>query len=512
MTAPMVDYKIHWLKMMSVPESRAVVGRHDGINGRDKRINTTTWEFKLRKGIKFHNGSDFDADDVVYTLNWAADPKIRMRAKSRFNWIKRAEKVDSHTVRIVSKRPFATALGQLMVASHIFPSDLHGSLIDCGGGPRRGARGGKGKGKRGGKFGKRGKRKAAAKASPKIRQARRAGKCKEDYGRNTPIGTGAYKVVATDRSSISLEAVKNYPHANSAYPVPAIKRVRIQVIPDSQTQVAQMLTGGIDMTRLVEKGIGEQLAKDPRFAVTIVNGLRYNWMNFDTADRSRIGVLKDVRVRRAIAHAINRDELRKSVVVGGEKTFDPKALCAPVQVNCATTVDLPEYDPAKAKKLLAEAGHPNGFPLKINTIIPNRAIATAVAGYLRKVGIKATVQALPFASHRRANRQGKVSVALMTYGGSGIADAGKNVAFHFQETRDYSGDPAMRKFALNNDTILDQAGRAKAIQDAFDRNNRQSFALPLTGAPTVFAHSKDLVLPTISINGYGAVINQMKWK
>ena len=55
-------------------------------------------------------------------------------------------------------------------------------------------------------------------------------------------------------------------------------------------------------------------------------------------------------------------------------------------------------------------------------------------------------------------------------------------------------------------------GIIEAIQDAFDRNNRQSFALPLTGAPTVFAHSKDLVLPTISINGYGAVINQMKWK
>ena len=351
------------------------------------------------------------------------------------------------------------------------------------------------------------------KANPKIAQARRACKCKADFGRHTPIGTGAYKVVATNRSaSITLEAVGNYPHANSVYPVPAIKRVRVQVIPDSQTRVAQMLTGGIDMSRLFAKDLGEQLAKDPRFAVTVVNGLRYYFLNIDAADRSGIGILKDVRVRRAIAHAINRDELRKSVVVGGEKAADVKALCSPLQVNCATTVDLPEYDPAKAKKLLAEAGFPNGFALKINTIIPYRTVATAVAGYLRQVGIKTSVQSMQFSSFRWANQQNKLSMFVMNYGGSGIADAGKNVAFHFQETRDFSGDPAMRKFALNNDTILDQSGRAKAIQDAFDRNNRQTFALPLSGGPTVFVHSKDLVMPTTSINGYGAVLNGLKWK
>ena len=70
----------------------------------------------------------------------------------------------------------------------------------------------------------------------------------------------------------------------------------------------------------------------------------------------------------------------------------------------------------------------------------------------------------------------------------------------------------MNKFARTNDNILDPAKRAKAIQDAFDHNNRQLFILPLTGAPQVFMHTKDLVIPTTALNGYGAVLNRLKWK
>ena len=481
-----------------------------------ERIDPTTWEFKLRKGIKFHNGSDFDADDVVYTINWVIDPKVRFRAKSNFLWMARAEKVDSHTVRIVTKRPFARALGFLSHRPKMFPSDLHGSLVDCGGAVARGGKRGrgKGKGKRGRKFGKGGKGKTAAKATPQIRQARRAKKCKSDFGRRSPIGTGGYRVTATDGTrGLTLEVADNSRHANAVKPVPTIKRVKIQIIPDTQARVAQMLTGNIDVSRVFTKDVGTQMAKDPRFAVTAVNGLRYNFLTLDVAGRTGVEFFKDKRVRQASAHAINRDELRKNVVVGGESAFDIEALCVPFAVNCSSTVPLPEYNPAKAKKLLAEAGYPNGFEMTISGIPLSRAVATAMSGYLRKVGIKAKIQAPPLRSFIRLSRQNKLHALTFTYGSSTIADAGTPIFFHFfPSARDFSRDPIMNKFAKTNDSILDPAKRAKAIQDAFDHNNRELFILPLTGAPQVFVHTKDLEIPTTSLNGYGAVLNRLKWK
>ena len=504
-----------------------------------KQVNPTTWEFKLRKSIKFHDGSDFDADDVVYTFNWVSNPKLKVRAKGRFSWIKEAKKIDSHTVQLISKRPFARTLGQLTVAPVIFPSDLHGNLFECdigqGGGRNRGggkaqgggnrqasakpaqntrpAQGGAGRRNKGRPQGG-GNRQAAAKADPKIAQARRAGKCKSDYGRNTPIGTGAYRVAAMERNKgLTLEALENYPHANSERPVPSIKRVKIQIIPEGQTQIAQMMVGAIDMAEIVDKELGEGLSRDARFSVTAVNALHYYWLNFDTEDRSGIGFLKDVRVRRAIAHAINYEELRKNVVVGGEKAFTVNAACVSLQANCSASVDLPKYDPGKAKQLLKEAGYPNGFAIQLTSRPTTRVVATAVSGYLSQVGIRAKVRNVPFQVMRRMTRQNKHNITVNTYGSSGIADAGQAVFFHWTRSpRNYSGDPAMLKFAKLSDTTLDPVKRAKIIRDAFDRNNRQIYVLPLFGAPRVFAHTKDLAVPKTSLNGYGAVLNQLKWK
>src|SRR5699024_2271966 len=78
-----------------------------------ERVNETTWRFELRKGVKFHNGHPFTADDVVYTLNWVSNPENRVKVQQNVNWIDHVEKVDKYTVLIHTKEPFPTALEYL---------------------------------------------------------------------------------------------------------------------------------------------------------------------------------------------------------------------------------------------------------------------------------------------------------------------------------------------------------------------------------------------------------------
>lgn len=431
-----------------------------------KQIDATTWEFTLRDDVTFHDGSVFDADDAVYTFNWVADPKVRFRLKNRFTWIRGAEKVDAHTVRLSSKRPFARTLGLLSTNPPMFPSDVHGAMAD-----------------------------------------------KSRFGQE-PIGTGAYRAASVDPDGgIVLEARGGYVQANRMRPAPAITRVRILPIHDAQTRVAQLLIGNVDLTRVVNKDTGSQLAQDPRFAVTSVNGLQYNYLALDAADRSGIGALKDLRVRQAIAHAIDRAELKRDVVVGGETALEMDALCIPFQVGCATKVPLSAYDPAKAKRLLANAGYPDGFEIELTAIARTRGVAEAVSGYLRDVGIRAKIRQVTFVVYRKLQLSGQMQGSVQIYGSGGVADAGTVLNFHFiAPARDYARDAKLTELTRLADGTLDAARRATLMRDAFDLNNRQVYVIPLAAAPQVFVHAKDLVVPAITLNGYGAVLNQLTWK
>ena len=75
-----------------------------------EQLSDTVWQFKLRQGVKFHNGEPFDADDVVYTLNWVSNPDNGVKVQRNVNWIKEARKVDQYTVDLEMKRPFPQAV------------------------------------------------------------------------------------------------------------------------------------------------------------------------------------------------------------------------------------------------------------------------------------------------------------------------------------------------------------------------------------------------------------------
>ena len=303
-----------------------------------RRVDPTTYEFSLRDDVKFHDGSPFDADDVVYTLNWVADPKVKFRIKTRFLWIKKAEKIDRYTVRVTTKGPRAVALARFAVSIPIFPSDVHGRLEN-----------------------------------------------KATFGKK-PIGTGPYKVVGYDPNT-GVRMVRNdaYRHGAPSKPRAAIRNVHVMPIPDVQTQVAQLVTGGLDMIHNVPRDQADNLAQDPRFAATVSNGILFRYIAFDAVGRTGSDDLKDVNVRRALIHAIDRDSIRRNIFAGGEAVEKMDSICKPLQIGCVFDVSPPAHDPAKAKKLLAAAGKTD-LRLQITTLPEARKVAEAIAGYLRAVG------------------------------------------------------------------------------------------------------------------------------
>ena len=430
-----------------------------------KQVDPTTYEFALRDDVKFHDGSPMDADDVVYTLNWIADPKVKFRIKTRFLWIKKATKVDSHTVRVTTKGPRAVAMARFAVSIPILPSDAHGKLEK-----------------------------------------------KATFGK-TPIGTGPYKVVAYSPDK-GVRMVRNdaYAHGVPSKPAGKIANVHVLPIPDVQTQVAQLITSGLDMIHNVPKDQADNLALNPALAMTVSNGILFRYIAFDAIGRTGKDDLKDVRVRRALIHAIDREAIRRNIFAGGDAVARMDSICKPLQIGCVFDVKPPPYDPAAARKLLAEAGK-SKLALQITTLGETRKVAEAIAGYFRAVGVKASIRSVTFGAYRKLQRGGKIQTLVHQFSSGGVPDADALVSFYFgSKARNYYGDEQIAGWMKKAGATFDTGAREKLYRQIFNRINEQAYIIPIASLSSVFVHAKDLVIEKGIINPFGAQMGRISWK
>jgi peptide/nickel transport system substrate-binding protein len=430
-----------------------------------KRIDAKTLEFKLRDDVKFHDGSEFDADDVVYTINWMADPKVKFRIKSRYLWIKNAEKIDKYTVRIHTKRPAAVAWARFAISTPIYPSDVHGAL-----------------------------------------------KVKSTFGKKG-IGTGPYMVESVDSNKgVVLKANPNYKLGSPWRPAAKIGRIHAIPIPDVQTQTAQLLTGRLDLMYRVPKDQLDAMKSNSDLSITIQNGQLFYYMAMDSIGKSGNKPLMDKRVRKALMMAVNRGGIKTSLIPGGDSMKQMDAMCQSWQIGCGFTTKPPAYDPAAAKKLLAEAGYPNGFEVEISTTL-SRTIASAVAGDLRKIGVKAKVAKLTFGAYRKKQRQGKIQILVNQWASGGIPDVQSTASFfHNKGARNYYGDKVIAETIPKAEAAFVDADRRKIYSIVFDRNNTEAYMMPITPVPPTFLHTKDLVISGGEIETFGATPAGMAWK
>ena len=349
-------------------------------------IDPLTWEFKLRKGVKFHDGSDFTAADVVASIERVPNVPNSPSAFTVYTkQIKEMIVVDPLTIRFKTATPYP-----------LMPSDMTGVAIIS---------------------------KAAAKAST------------DDFNTGkAAIGTGPYKLVRYAKSD-RIELARNDAYWGGKTPW---EKVTLRLLPQDASRVAALLSGDIQVIENVPTSDAAQLKKDKRLGVfrTIADRLIYLHMDSDrdvspfVTDKAGKPMtknpLKDARVRKAISKAINRPAIVEKVMEG--EAVPAGQLIPDFLFGASKTLKPEAFDPQGAKKLLIEAGYPDGFGLTIhapnNRYVNDAKIAQAVAQMLTRVGIDTKVVAMPSATFFTQATDLKFSLMLLGWStGTGEASS-----------------------------------------------------------------------------------------
>jgi peptide/nickel transport system substrate-binding protein len=404
--------------------------------------NPNTLEIKLRPGVKFHNGQPFTADDVAYTYNTIAAPNSGAKYGRIFNWIDKVEKIDDLTVRIRSTGPFPQAIEFLAGPMPIYPHEYYAKV------------GSKGMS-------------------------------------NMPIGTGPYKVVRM-KPAEEYTLVRNDDY-NWGGPkgTAKIKNVVVREIPDAETQAAELMSGGIDVTADLNSDLVDKLKGVPGVAAVQAETLRIFYIALDAAGRSQVKPIADARVRQALNMAINRKSIVDNLMRGASRVVGTP--CHPLQFGCdaAAAVAYP-YDPAKAKALLVEAGYPNGFSIDLYAEPPAYE-GEAIVSDLAKIGVTAKLNRLPYEALRDAQLANKTPAVLTNWGSYSLADASASISVFFNGGEDdFARDPTVIETLKQADTSLDPAARKTLYSQAIKRITEQAYFVPLFSGVRSYGYNATL--------------------
>ncbi|NDW05650.1 ABC transporter substrate-binding protein [Jiella pacifica] len=403
-------------------------------------VDDTTLEFDLREGVKFHNGEPFDADDVVATVNYVVDPKNGVKAPKNVNWMKSAEKIDQYKVRIHLAAPFPAALEFLSSVVPMYPNEYYAKVGSTG-------------------------------------MAKQ------------PVGTGPYKVESVEPGR-HFVLKKNEDHFGGPKADAAIETVDIRTIPEINTQLAELATGGLDLIWGVPTDQAQMLDAQGGFNVVNEETMRVGYMTMDAAKRTSGDTpMANKKVREAINYAIDRKGIVDALVQGSSEVIN--SACSPIQFGCDQDVKVYDYDPEKAKKLLEEAGYGDGFSIEFYAY-RDRPYAEALMNNLAAVGIRTNLNFLQYAALADKVRQDGIPLGFMTWGSNSIADVSAILPEFFGGGgQDQSRDEEVQKAIVSGDTSIDKDARAKSYSKALNRIADEAYWVPLWTYGAYYAMSQD---------------------
>ncbi|RIH84843.1 Glutathione-binding protein GsiB [Calidithermus terrae] len=405
----------------------------------DRKVLTLT----LRRGVKFHDGTDLNAEAVKFNLERLMAPETA----SAFAFLLRGrvsaiETPDPLTVRLRMPEPFGPVLAHLTHSSTAIQSPA---------------------------------------------AIRRLG---AQY-RDNPVGTGPYKFDRWQKGQF-VELVRNDGYwGNKA----SIERVRFLAVPEGTTRMALVETGQAHVAVRVPPQDVARLNANPAIDVVRTPSVRTIFLYFNTTKKP----FDDPRVRKALNHAINKEEIVNFVLGGFGRASD--APISPGIFGYQKTGNYP-YNPSLARQLLAQAGYNAQNPLRFTLHSPNGRylqdirVAEAIQSQLRAVGVQVQIETLEWGAYlaktNQPQAQNEIQVAMLGWGTvTGDADYGLYALFHSSQ---HAPNGFNRGFYRNPqlDRILDQA-RVAADPQARQRLYRSAMQIVYNDAPWIFLHSESQV-------------------
>ncbi|GIW08838.1 MAG: ABC transporter substrate-binding protein [Dehalococcoidia bacterium] len=326
-----------------------------------KVVNDTTWEFALRNDVRFSNGEALDAAAVKFTIDRLVNPENRLPLAGRIPLVSGAEVVNATTVRFLTRRPDAILPARMAAIFVVPPAEVQ----------RLGA---------------------------------------ADFGLK-PVGTGPFKLVEFVQDTRLV--LEKYPES---WRKSTIERLTFLHLPDGSSRVAALRTGDVQMIYQPPLDALAGLERDG-FVVASTTYARLHVTDLDTITEDT--PLRNKLVRQALNYAVDKEAILKQIYGGRGRVADGQ-LVGPIGFGYDNTLKPYPYDPARARQLLAQAGYPNGFTLKMETPTSCLAIrdqTTALAGYLREVGVTTEIEVLenaPFLD-RFYNRNGAKRAPLFNW-------------------------------------------------------------------------------------------------
>ncbi len=421
-----------------------------------------TWEFSLRKGVKFHDGSELTAEDVVFSLE---RPLVIKGSPGGFQTYVRPivakEIVDRYTVRLKTAAPYGALLQDLSEVMMV-------------------------------------SKKAAAQASS------------EDFDRGkAAIGTGPYKLARFARGD-RIEFTRHEEYWGGRLPW---DKVTLLILPSDPVRTAALLSGQVDAVEHVPTADIARLRKNTAFRLEQTVSWRTILLHVDQSRDQPPGILsktgkplaknpfKDIRVRQALSKAINRQAIAERVMEG--LAVPAGNVLSPSVIGHDPAVKFEAYDPDGAKKLLAEAGYPEGFTVTLGTpnnrYINDEQVAQTVAQMLARAGIAARVEAMPLSVYFGRARNREFGVSLLGWGARAADLALRSLAATTNPDKGYGAwnwggysNPRLDELIAQSLGAVDPAKREALARDASAFAAREIAFIPLHYQVVTWAMKRDI--------------------